>query len=198
MLTPEACRGWFAKALPFDLYLQTARPHERTGWTAFADKVVLTPAQAATARGIERRVNILVMSGTWCGDCVQQVPILAKIEAAQPAPRGEPDAPGIDLRILDRDEHPDLAGCVRICGGNRVPVMIFLSEEFDFVSLSGDRTLSRYRAMLRRHMGPACQLPGAPVDSDELGSTVQDWMNEVERVAIMLRLSGKLRQKHGD
>ena len=41
-------------------------------------------------------------------------------------------------------------------------------------------------------------MPGAPVPDDELQATLQDWLDEVERVHLILRLSGRLRRKHGD
>jgi hypothetical protein len=36
------------------------------------------------------------------------------------------------------------------------------------------------------------------VSDDELAATLQDWLNEFERVQLLLRLSGRLRQKHDD
>jgi hypothetical protein len=36
------------------------------------------------------------------------------------------------------------------------------------------------------------------VPEDEVRATLADWLNEFERVALLLRLSGKLRSKHGD
>ena len=47
-------------------------------------------------------------------------------------------------------------------------------------------------------MGAACQLPGAEVAGDELAATLQDWLDEFERVQLLLRGSPRLRQKHGD
>lgn len=76
--------------------------------------------------------------------------------------------------------------------------MIFLAEDDEFVSIYGDRTLSRYRALAARQLGPACPLPGAPIPDDEIAATLQDWLNEFERVQLLLRLSGRLRQKYGD
>jgi len=66
------------------------------------------------------------------------------------------------------------------------------------VSAFGDRTLSRYRALAQRQLGPSCPLPGAPVPDDEIAATFQDWMDEIERVQLLCRLSTKLRTKHGD
>ena len=62
----------------------------------------------------------------------------------------------------------------------------------------GDRTLTRYRSMAARNLGASCEIPGATVPEDEYGETLQDWLNEFERVHLLLRLSARLRQKHGD
>ncbi len=49
-----------------------------------------------------------------------------------------------------------------------------------------------------QQVGAACQLPGAEVAGDELAATLQDWLDEFERVQLLLRLSPRLRQKRGD
>lgn len=198
MLTPEFYRGKFQDAMPYGAYVETAKPHERTSWDAFHARVQLTDAQRGVLAGGSRRMNVLVLSGTWCGDCVHQCPMFDHIARAHPAPIEDPDAPGIDLRFLDRDKNLDLAEEVRICDGLRVPTVIFLNEDFDFVAILGDRTLSRYRALASKYLGPACPLPGAALPADEIAATIQDWVNEFERVSLLLRLSPKLRQKHAD
>lgn len=104
----------------------------------------------------------------------------------------------IDLRWLDRDEHMDLQEQVRINAGNRVPIVIFCAEDYELVGWYGDRTLTRYRAMAAKNLGGACPLPGAPVPQDELNATLKDWLGQFERAHLLLRLSGRLRQKHGD
>ena len=133
---------------------------------------------------------MLVSSGVWCGDCVQQLPLLETIAEANPEK--------ITVRYLDRDEHKDLAQQLTINAGIRVPVAIFLAEDFERVSIFGDRTLTRYRAIAAKNLGAACALPGAPVPDDELEATLQDWLDEVERVHLVLRTSARLREKHGD
>ena len=135
-------------------------------------------------------MHILAVSGVWCGDCVQQMPFLQRIAEANPDM--------IAFRLADRDEHMDLAEQVQINQGMRVPVVLFMAEDFELVSIYGDRTLSRYRAIAAKQLGSACPIPGAPVPEDELRATLQDWLNEVERVQLLLRLSTRLREKHGD
>jgi hypothetical protein len=85
-----------------------------------------------------------------------------------------------------------------ICGGRRVPTVLFLNEDFEFVSILGDRSLTRYRAMAAKQLGASCPLPGAPVPADEIAATRQDWLNEFERVQLVLRLSPKLRERYND
>jgi thiamine monophosphate kinase len=133
---------------------------------------------------------VLAMSGIWCGDCVQQVPLLQRIVEASYG--------RVELRILDRDQHRDLAEQVRINAGDRVPMVLLLAEDFELCATAGDRTLSRYRVLARKQLGAACPVGIEAPDSDEMAATLQDWLNEVERVQLMLRLSSRLRQKHGD
>jgi thiol-disulfide isomerase/thioredoxin len=199
MLTPDVLAQSFARAETYDRYLATARPHERAAWDRAATTFSLTPAQAATLAAITRRINILCLSGTWCGDCSAQVPMLDAMARAAPLPaESEPGTPGIALRLLDRDANLDLAQRVKIAGGLRVPTVIFTNEDFDFVAITGDRMLARYRGIAARQLGPSCPLPGAPLPPDEVAATLQEWVNEVERVGLLLRLSPKLRERYAD
>ena len=145
-----------------------------------------------------RRLNILVISGRWCGDCVQQCPMLDHLARANPAPRAKPEAPGLDLRFVDRDEHLALSNAYKICGGNRVPTVLFLNEDLELTGLAGDKSLARLRALASRQLGAMCPLPGAPVPPDEIAATLADWCHDVERNHLLVRLSSKLRERHGD
>ena len=178
----------FDAALGWDDYLATD-PEKAANWTAFYEKVELGPQQRRLVEGFVREVKVLCISGIWCGDCVQQVPLLKRIADASPR---------IDLRLVDRDEHLDITEQLKINAGLRVPVAIFMAEDFEPVSVFGDRSLTRYRAIAEKNLGAACPLPGAPVPEDEMQGTLQDWLDEVERVHLLLRLSARLRQKHGD
>jgi thiol-disulfide isomerase/thioredoxin len=180
----------FAAALPYEAYLRTGTAEQQRRWQQVYAAAGLTPAQAEIAGGFPRDLKVLVVSGIWCGDCVQQCPLLQRIAEANPA--------RIDLRLLDRDEHRDLAEQVRLNAGDRVPVVLFLAEDFEFCGLYGDRTLSRYRALAARQLGPACPTGITAPEQGETAATLADWFNEFERVQLMLRLSARLRQKHND
>lgn len=190
MLTNDILRSKFQSGHAFDAYVATGTPDQQAKWRDFHARVAITAPQRTLLEGFTRQVNILIVSGTWCGDCVQQVPMFDHIERANPAK--------IALRIVDRDKNPDLAEPLKICSGLRVPTVIYLNEDFDFCAMMGDRSLSRYRAMAAAKLGASCPLPGAPVPPDEIAATLQDWVNETERVQLMLRLSPKLRERHAD
>ncbi len=170
-------------------YVATGKPDKQQDWQAIYDQISLTESQKTLLGSFSRKMNVIGLSGTWCGDCVQQGPLIQRIAEA---------SENIDLRWLDRDEHMDLQEKVRINAGNRVPALIFCAEDFEFVGWYGDRTLTRYRAMAAKNLGGACPMPGAPIPDDELSQTLADWLDEFERVQLLLRLSSRLRQKHGD
>jgi len=190
MVTRELLRSTFQAGLEYEDYVRTGNPGQIDAWRSHEAGVELTPQQSALIAGFEREVNILVSSGMWCGDCAQQGPIFAALAAANPAK--------VRVRFVDRDEHADFAEEVRISEGLRVPTAVFMNEDFDFIDLVGDGTLSRYRAKAARSLGAACPLPGAGVDADEMAATVRDWVDILERVHLINRLSPKLRQRHGD
>ena len=184
MIDTRTLASVFETALSYEDYLATD-PAKAARWREVDALVSLTPEQHELVSLFSRSMKVLAISGIWCGDCVDQGPLLRAIGAANPV---------IDLRWVDRDEHEPLARRLAINEGLRVPVVIFMAEDYE----PGDRTLTRYRALAARHLGGACPLPGAPVPADERSATLQDWLDEFERVHLLLRLSGRLRQLHGD
>ena len=178
-----------AAGLSYADYVATGDAGKQRDWQTIYDQASLSDAQRALLGSFSRKMNVIALSGTWCGDCVQQGPLIERIAEGSDL---------IDLRWLDRDEHMDLQERVTINAGNRVPVVIFCAEDYEPVGWYGDRTLARYRAMAAKQLGGACPLPGAPVADDELHATLTGWLDEFERVQLLLRLSTRLRQKYGD
>lgn len=180
----------FSKALAYDRYLLTGTAEQQRRWSDVYNAARLTSAQLGVTSGFSRQMKLLIVSGIWCGDCVQQCPLLERI--------AESRKDLIDLRFVDRDQHRDLAEQLRINAGDRVPVALFMADDFELCSIAGDRTVSRYRALARTQLGAACPIGIAPPPADELAATLQDWLNEFERIQLMLRLSARLRKKYGD
>jgi hypothetical protein len=77
-------------------------------------------------------------------------------------------------------------------------VAAFFSEDFSPVLLYGDRTLSAYRAAASAQLGDSCASGATPPPADQIAAVTSDWLEQFERVHLILRLSARLRQLHGD
>lgn len=197
MLDRAFLESEFSKGMAYTHYVALGTVAQREAWGRSHERVRLTARQEDLIGSFTREMKVLVTSGLWCGDCSAQCPMLARIgEASGPSHSGKGRV--VDVRFVDRDAHQELAGLVKINDGFRVPTVIFMAEDFHFAALQGDRVLSRYRAVAAKQLGGACPLPGAAEPQEELSATVAEWVEEFERVHLMLRLSSRLREKHGD
>mgnify|MGYP003336701126 FL=1 len=166
-----------------------ATAEQRRRWNDFHARVVLTAAQQELLSSFRREMKVLIVAGAWCGDCIQQCPIFDHFAK---------HAPTIQIRYFDRDDHPDLADLLSICGGRRVPSLLFLAEDGAPCGRYGDRTLSKYRDIAKGLDGAFCPTGLIAPAESLLESVIQDWLNEFERIQLMLRTSPRLREKHGD
>jgi thiol-disulfide isomerase/thioredoxin len=180
----------FDTALRYDRYVQTGTDEQQRRWRQVYDAAHLTEAQKVLVRGFVRQMKMLAFSGIWCGDCVEQCPLMQRIAEVNPE--------RIDLRFIERSRDGELPSELRINGGNRVPVILFLSEDNKWCATAGDRTINRYRAIALRRLGPMCPTGIVAPEKEEIDATLGDWLNEVERVQLMLRLTPRLREKYQD
>jgi thioredoxin-like negative regulator of GroEL len=180
----------FSQGLTYTDFLQRhGSDVHRQRWQQVHAQVALTDAQRQLLASFTRTLPVVCLAGAWCGDCVNQCPIFEHFAAATPT---------ILLRFLDRDAHHDVQQELRINGGDRVPVVVFFSEDGAEVARYGERTLSKYRQMMRDQAGPTCPT-GITIGKDPvLAQVTQDWLDEFERAQWLLRLSPRLRQKHND
>ena len=134
----EAMEKVFEQGAGYSDYVASGTPEQQQRWEQMAKQVSLTEPQKALLAGFVREMKVLVVSGIWCGDCVEQCPLFAAIADGSDK---------VDLRFVDRDEQEELADQVTICGGKRVPVVIFMAEDYHLCSVYGDRPFNRYRKM---------------------------------------------------
>jgi len=71
-------------------------------------------------RGPDKALRWLVIAEDWCGDASNTVPVLARFVEA---------TPGYDLRILKRDEHPEIMDRYLTNGSRSIPIVIALDVE---------------------------------------------------------------------
>jgi thiol-disulfide isomerase/thioredoxin len=180
----------FSSAVPYEKYVQSGKEDQQRRWKQVYDAVHLGDSQRQLVGGFIRQMKILVVSGIWCGDCIEQCPLIQRI--------AEANSGKIDVRFVERDQRVELRDKLTMNGGHRVPAVVFLSEDDQWCATAGDRSVHRYRAIAARKLGPSCPIGVVPPDKDELKATLEDWLNEVERVQLMLRLAPRLREKYKD
>ena len=187
----------FDLALPYNGYLEQGDPAHAAKWKNMAVALpALSKEQAARLKGFNRRLIVLVYSGIWCGDCVRQGPMIQAVaESVGTAAAGGTE---IDLRFIERDASEELRDELRVLGALRVPVVVFLSEDFFEVGRFGDRLLTVYRRKAERETGAACDAGLVAPGKDELAAEQAEWVDIFERMLLMLRLAPPLRERHGD
>ncbi len=182
-------KAYFAKALDYQDYLNTGEAVHQERWNQHYQAIQLAFGQLELIKSFSRKLNILFMSGIWCGDCVRQGPLIQRIAQGNEL---------IELRFIDNKENPALAEELRINGALKVPVVVFLSEDFFELGRFGDRHLAIYRGKLATEIGSACASGIGLPEQNVLEQDLQDWLELVERFQAMLRLAPLLRQRYGD
>lgn len=189
-MNADFLKAKFDEGLDYAAYVATGNDDQRQRWNDFHCQIKLNDAQRTLIGGFRRRMKILVLSGVWCGDCVQQVPLIHAISRA--------NSDHLHARYLDRDEHRDMQDRHLLNAGQRVPVVLFAAEDFEPCGWFGDRTLSRYRRMYQKYKNPACETGIGGVTADAVARELQDWVDQFERIQYMLLLSPRLCKIHGD
>ncbi|MFN8546439.1 MAG: thioredoxin family protein [Candidatus Eisenbacteria bacterium] len=180
----------FDDAESYPQYLASSAPAHARKWEAMAEQIPpLEASEVARLSVLKRRLHVLVYSGVWCGDCVRQGPMLDRITRA---------CPDAELRIIDRDVSPALQEELRVMGALRVPVVVFLSEDFWEIGRYGDRTLTAYRAKALREVGPACDAGVVAAPTNQLKAEQSEWVDQFERMLLIARLSPPMRERHED
>lgn len=178
-----------ARALPYAEYIATGTPAQQDKWRAYGERVSLSDEQRAIAERFKRQLNVIVLSGMWCGDCARQGPMLDRIGSVSSV---------LNIKFIDNQVMPELRDEVRIHGAARVPVVVFVSEDFFEVGRVGDRQLAAYRRKASTELGDACDAGIVPPTASELAEEVGQWFEHFERLQLLLRVSPYLRRRHND
>ena len=121
--------GRFAGAPTFKEYLELVEEH-RELWTGIRSRVRLQEEQIEAAAAIRPVPRLLALSEDWCGDAANTLPVIA----------GFAEAHGWDLRVLARDENPDIMDRHLTGGRSRsIPVVIGYDSDWSEIGWWGPR-----------------------------------------------------------
>jgi thioredoxin family protein len=117
------------RALPYHQFVQEAT-NNRDLWTGMY-RIARIPEWAVNeARSTGTKHHLLVIAEDWCGDGTNTIPYLAKLADLS---RSQ------ELRILRRDEHPEVMDQYLTDGARAIPIVIVLDREFEELGHWGPR-----------------------------------------------------------
>jgi hypothetical protein len=91
-------------------------------WDALFKKAHVPDSLVARAEAIREPWHLLVLSEDWCGDSINSLPAVARLTESVPL---------IDMRIIGRDENPDLMDAHLTGVARSIPVIIVLDKDYN-------------------------------------------------------------------
>lgn len=122
-------RALWQQALPFEEFVRASKANSDlwSGVYRLAGTPEWARVEACRAGTVFR---LLVLAEDWCGDGANTVPHLAKLADQTPC---------LELRILRRDEHPEVMDRYLTGTARSIPIVIVLDEGFHVVGHWGPR-----------------------------------------------------------
>lgn len=108
----------WAEGQTFEDFLPTAVENEAV-WRSTWERSRIPEAITARVATIPGEWKLLALSADWCGDAANSLPHLARLAA---------ETDGLELRLLERDEHLDLMDEHLTDGARAFPVVILLDH----------------------------------------------------------------------
>jgi hypothetical protein len=122
-------RGIWKRAITYDQFVREAR--ENTGlWEGIYKRAAVPQWAVDKLSGRKGGLHLLVIAEDWCGDATNTVPVMAKLGHV---------AEGIEVRIIKRDENPDVMDRYLTNGSRSIPIAILLDADFDEIGHWGPR-----------------------------------------------------------
>ena len=110
---------YYRAAMTFGAFLETAEKHVEL-WESTTKRAAVAPELVERVQEIGAERRLLVLLEDWCLDAVSVVPYLAALADA---------ASNLELRVLERDENPELMDAHLTNGSRSIPVVMVLDEE---------------------------------------------------------------------
>jgi hypothetical protein len=112
-------RAFWDEGFTWADYLGNEVREHRDLWLAVDSRAVVPAWAADEAAALGDGWKLLVLSEDWCGDASNTVPVIAKLADA-----------GIEVRVVKRDENPELMDAYLTGAARSIPLVVLLDEEF--------------------------------------------------------------------
>jgi len=138
----------WGRALPYQEFV--AQSEEHKGLWEGVYRVARIPEWATQSIPAGSRFKLLVLAEDWCGDASNIIPVIARWVA---------ETAGVELRVLRRDENPQVMDRYLTNGSRSIPIVIVLDEQFRELGHWGPRPRALQSwVMANRHSMPKAEL----------------------------------------
>lgn len=115
----------------------------------------------------------LIIAESWCGDVAQNIPAFYKLS--------ELLKPKIEMRVVLRDENPELINAFLTNGGKAIPIVLCLNANFQYLHHWGPRPAPAQSIVLESKKN---QIPYT-----EYGETLHKWYSKDKNVTLQNELT---------
>jgi thioredoxin-like negative regulator of GroEL len=128
----------------------------------------LSEGLAEQVKNLKQKIWWLILTEHWCGDAAQTLPVLNKI--------AESSQGRIEIKLLYRDQHPELMDRFLTNGTRSIPVVIQLNENLNQTGFWGPRPIVAQQLVK--------QLKSAPDTAADYSNTLHLWYAKNKQQAI--------------
>jgi hypothetical protein len=122
-------RALWDQALTYDEFVKQSTEHCAL-WTGVYRLARIPPWALDRACEQGRTLRLLVLAEDWCGDASNTVPYIAKLGA---------QAQCLEMRILRRDEHPEVMDRYLTGTSRAIPIVVVLDDRWQEIGHWGSR-----------------------------------------------------------
>ena len=116
-------------ALPYERFVAESAAHGSL-WAGVYRTAQVPDWAVRDATALGRAFRQVVLAEDWCGDAANTVPVVARWAA---------EVPGIELRVLRRDEHPEVMDRYLTGNSRSIPVVVVLAADWTELGWWGPR-----------------------------------------------------------
>lgn len=127
---PESLESWWNSGFTWDDYLDHEVQEHRELWQGVYRRATTPVWTLEALEDMGRHWKLLAIAEDWCGDASNLVPVFGRLAR---------DSEWIDLRVVKRDEHPELMDMYLTKGSRSIPIVVIMDEALAPVGRWGPR-----------------------------------------------------------
>ncbi|MCK5484312.1 MAG: thioredoxin family protein [Gemmatimonadetes bacterium] len=140
MEAPASLEFWWNAGITWDRYLAEEIETHRDLWEGVYRRATTPVWTLEALEDMGREWKLIAIAEDWCGDASNLVPVFARLAR---------DSQWIDLRIVKRDESPELMDMYLTNGSRSIPIVVVMDGDFRPVGPWGPRPADLQKFVIR-------------------------------------------------